>query len=151
MVLGLVLEQETSNEARRIEVTRKTTPEGALVALRAAFYNERQFGRQLWETATASTLAIDEVAALCDIAALVWDSIDSPRLSFKLPRMWQCEYLGKAQLRFTSYGPYRTVGTQCKYEAIAYRSPPSQRIDFRYSSPSTSSTELRTELRTQWG
>lgn len=106
---GLVLEQETSNEARRIEATRKTTPEGALVALKAALVNEAPLARQLWDAATSSSLTLDEVAALCDIAALVYEPIDSLTLSLKLPKMWRCENLGQGKVKFVSHGPYRAA------------------------------------------
>ena len=106
---GLVLEQEVSSEAKRLEATRKTTPEGAFVALKAVLENEVAFKQALWYAATSPDMMLDEVAACCDIAALMYEPVNSLSLSVKLPRMWRCENLGSGKVRFTSHGPYRGI------------------------------------------
>ena len=106
---GLVLEQEMSNEARRLEATRKTTPEGALVALKASLVNEESFKQALWNAATSLDMGLDEVSALCDIAALVYRPVNSLTVSLKLPKMWRSENLGQGKVKFVSHGPYRVA------------------------------------------
>ena len=106
---GLVLEQEVSSETRRIEATRKTTPEGALMALKAALVNETVFKQSLWYAATSPEISIDEAAALCEIADLIYEPVDSLIISTKLPSMWRCENLGQGKVKFVAHGPYRGV------------------------------------------
>lgn len=106
---GLVLEQEVNPEARRIEAARKTTPEGALVALKAALEKEDVFKDALWYAATSPDSSLDEIAALCDIADLIYSGVSSLVLSLRLPRMWKCENLGNARVKFISLGPFRHI------------------------------------------
>jgi len=106
---GLVLEQEASNEVRQIEATRKTSPEGAMLALKTALSNDNVFKQALWYAATSPDLTLDEVAALCDIAALLYPPIASCTITLKLPQKYRCEHLGKGKIRFVPHGPYRTA------------------------------------------
>ncbi|KAK3716664.1 Transcription initiation factor TFIID subunit 2 [Vermiconidia calcicola] len=104
---GLILEQEVSNDVRKMEATRKTTPEGALVALKNALGQEDEFGQALWYAATSPDIALDEVAALCDVAALVYEPIHSLTLCLKLPKMWRCRNMGQGKVKFVAHGAYR--------------------------------------------
>ncbi|KAK5120410.1 hypothetical protein LTR85_006349 [Meristemomyces frigidus] len=106
---GLVLEQEASNEVRQLEAIRKTTPEGAIAALKISLGNESVFKHSLWYAATSPDIALDEVAAFCEIAALLYQPVASCTITLKLPQMYRCEHLGKGKLRFVPHGPYRTV------------------------------------------
>lgn len=106
---GLVLEQEVSHEARHLEATRKTTPEGALAALKTALQGERTFNDALWYAATSPSLTLEEIAALADIAALVFDSKVSLGVTMKYPRYWRAVHQGRGKIKFLSHGPYRTT------------------------------------------
>jgi len=105
----LVVEQEVSNEARQLEATRKTTPEGAIVALKAALGSEVVFKAALWYATTSPSLSVDEVSDFCDIAALLYDPIASLNVAVKLPRSYRCARVSKAKVRFVPHGPYRVV------------------------------------------
>ncbi|KAF2482225.1 hypothetical protein BDY17DRAFT_298166 [Neohortaea acidophila] len=105
---GLIIEHEPSAEAKRLEATRKTTPDGALVALKATLENESSFKDALWDATTSTDLSMEEVAALCDIAALVYEPVDSHIVSLTLPRMWRCKNMGQGQIKFIPHGKYRT-------------------------------------------
>ncbi|KAK5130051.1 hypothetical protein LTR08_002525 [Meristemomyces frigidus] len=109
---GLVLEQETSNEVRQLEAVRKTTPEGALAALKLALSNETLFKRALWYAATSPDMTLDEVAGFCDIAALLYAPVSSCKITLQLPQKYRCEHLGKGRLRFVPHGPYRRAPTR---------------------------------------
>jgi transcription initiation factor TFIID subunit 2 len=106
---GLVLEQEVSSEARRLEATRKTTPEGAIAALKKALESDPEFGGTLWSCITSQSLMLDEVASLCDIAALVFEPVDKQVVRLRLPRKWRCENVGQGKVRFVAHGLYRLV------------------------------------------
>lgn len=106
---GLVLEQEVNHEIRHLEATRKTTPEGALAALKNTLQGQTKFKQALWDAATTGTLTIEEMGALADIAALVFDAKVSLSVTLKYPRHWRVVNEGRAKLRFLSHGEYRTA------------------------------------------
>lgn len=106
---GLVLEQEANAETRRIEATRKLTPEGALAALKVTLQNDNNFKQSLWYAATSPDISVDEIAAFCDIAALVYDAVTSQTVILKLPRPYRCKYEGQGKMRFWQQGAYRTA------------------------------------------
>ncbi|KAM3420333.1 hypothetical protein BST61_g3614 [Cercospora zeina] len=106
---GLVLEEAQSNEARRIEATRKTTPEGAIAALKIAFEKDEVFKQALWYAATSPCITLDEVGSFCEIAELMFDAVTSLTLTIKYPLPWKVQHLGKGKMRFYNYGDrYRT-------------------------------------------
>ncbi|KAF2772046.1 hypothetical protein EJ03DRAFT_334272 [Teratosphaeria nubilosa] len=104
---GLVIEQEASSEQRHLEATRKTSPEGAIAALKLALSNEPLSKEALWYAATSDLLTLDEIAAFCDVADLIFDAIASCRITLKLPKMWTAMNLGKGKVAFTQRLPYR--------------------------------------------
>ncbi|EMC95508.1 hypothetical protein BAUCODRAFT_123936 [Baudoinia panamericana UAMH 10762] len=106
---GLILEQAASSEARQFEVSRKTTPDGAIAALKAALGNEDRFKRALWYATTSPDLTLDEVAAFCDIAALLYPAVASAKVTLKLPRLYRCKHLGRGKMRFWQTGSVKTA------------------------------------------
>ncbi|WPH02308.1 Hypothetical protein R9X50_00517000 [Acrodontium crateriforme] len=106
---GLVLEQEASNEALKLEANRKTSPEGALLALKSELSGDETFNKALWHVATSSYLSVDEIAAFCNIAALLYEPISSCRVVLRLPQSYRCEKVGKGLIKFIPHGAYRTV------------------------------------------
>ncbi|KAJ8611805.1 hypothetical protein MRB53_037718 [Persea americana] len=106
---GLVLEQEASTDTLRIEATRNKNPEGALEALRLALQDDDVFKKALWYAATSPIISISEAGSFCDIAALLYDAVTSHHVVLKLPRLYNCQHLGNAKLRFFQRGPYRTA------------------------------------------
>ncbi|KAK6406860.1 Transcription initiation factor TFIID subunit 2 [Oleoguttula sp. CCFEE 5521] len=105
---GLIVEQAMSSEARHLALTRKLSPDGALKALKLALQGEASFADALWSAATSDTLSVDEVAAIADIAALVFEPKTSLTLSLKLPRKYHATNLGGGKIKFVADGPYRT-------------------------------------------
>ncbi|KAF2217427.1 hypothetical protein CERZMDRAFT_108167 [Cercospora zeae-maydis SCOH1-5] len=101
---GLVLEEAQSNEARRIEATRKTTPEGAIAALKIAFEKDETFKQALWYAATSPCITLDEIGSFCEIAELMFDAVTSLILTIKYPLPWKVQHLGKGKMRFYNYG-----------------------------------------------
>ncbi|KAH9826250.1 transcription initiation factor tfIID [Teratosphaeria destructans] len=104
---GLVIEQEASSEQRHLEATRKTSPEGAVAALKLALANEPLFKEALWYAATSDLLTLDEIAGFCDVADLIFDAVASCRITLKLPKMWTAVNLGKGKVAFNQRMPYR--------------------------------------------
>lgn len=141
---GLVLEQEASSEVRHIEATRKTTPEGAIAALKVVLGNSEVFKKALWHASTSPGNTLEEVAAFCDVAALLYQPIASCRVTLKLPPMWTCKNLGKGKVSFTPRLPYRTKP----------RSPLSRddwqdmlRLGLRYTGPKPEEAHIEQQRR----
>jgi transcription initiation factor TFIID subunit 2 len=110
---GLVLETEViDHEIRHLEATRKTSPEGALAALKNILQVQPKFKQALWEAVTSPTLALDEIGALADIAALVFDAKVSLGVTLKYPRHWRVVNDGRGKVRFLPHGAYRTAPTK---------------------------------------
>lgn len=103
----LILEQEASSETRHLEQVRRVTAPGAMAALKASLEPEEVFKQSLWYAATSPYITIDEIAALCDIAALIYEPREALMLSLKMPRMWRCENLGQGRVKFVPGGPHR--------------------------------------------
>ncbi|KAK3116918.1 Transcription initiation factor TFIID subunit 2 [Teratosphaeriaceae sp. CCFEE 6253] len=108
---GLVLEQESTNQVRVLDALRKSTPDGALAALKAELGSDDVFKTALWyATMAPTTTTLDDIAALCDIAKLLYAPIASSIVVLKLPRSFTtCERLGGGRMRFLQDGPYRTA------------------------------------------
>lgn len=104
---GLVLEQEVNHEVRHLEAIRKTTPEGALAALKNILQGESVFKEALWYAATSPILTLDEVGALTDIAALVFDARVTLAVTLKYPRHWRVVNEGRGKVRFVPHGAFR--------------------------------------------
>ncbi|QIW95833.1 hypothetical protein AMS68_001351 [Peltaster fructicola] len=105
---GLVLEQEITAEARHLEVTRKTTPEGALAALKQYLLEHASFREALWYAITNPGMTVDEVGALADVASWLYDAKTSYMVRLRLPRPYRAERVRDATVRFWQFGAYRT-------------------------------------------
>jgi len=129
---GLVLEQEVNHEIRHLEATRKTSPEGALAALKNILQVQPKFKQALWNAVTSSTLTIDEIGALADIAALVFDSKVSLGVTLKYPRHWRVINEGHGKVKFLPHGAYRTAPTKgLPFDDWTYL----QELKLQYSGP----------------
>ncbi|KAK3671208.1 Transcription initiation factor TFIID subunit 2 [Recurvomyces mirabilis] len=106
---GLVLEQEASNETRAIEANRKASPEGAIAALKVTLGDEEVLKEALWYAATSTDISLDDIAGLCDIAALMFDPVASSIVTLRLPRQWHVARQDRSNkvMRFRQHGPYR--------------------------------------------
>lgn len=106
---GLILEQGISEETRRAAVSRKTTPDGALVALKQILGNEAAFQEGLWYAITSPLISIDEVGELTDIASLLFDATTSYIVKLRLPRPYKAARLKDATVKFWQHGAYRSA------------------------------------------
>ncbi|KAF2164337.1 hypothetical protein M409DRAFT_67874 [Zasmidium cellare ATCC 36951] len=135
---GLVLEQEVNSEIRKIETTKKTTPEGALAALKLALSNDDTFRKALWYAATSPDISLDEVSAFCEVAALIYEPVTSHTIMLKLPRPYRCVHEGRGQIRFYQQGNYRTRPSlgldKDDYEAL-------ESYELKYSGPLAEETK----------
>ena len=104
---GLILEQDPT-EARPVDFANKTTPEGALEALRVAVATNEVFKAALWDATLSNSLTIFEMVELLDIAALLFEPATALTVVLPLPHYWRVEHSGRGKLRFYQASSYRT-------------------------------------------
>nr|POF19886.1 transcription initiation factor tfiid subunit 2 [Quercus suber] len=91
---------------------RRTTPEGALEALKGALESDAVFKKAVWYAAKAPDITLDEIAAFADIAGLIYEAKNSVTITLRYPRHYRCERDGgspgkSAIVRFIPHGAYR--------------------------------------------
>ncbi len=106
---GLIIEQESSTEARRADLARKQTVVGALAALKAEIGNNSVLQQGLWTAIASPALTLSEMGELLDICSLLYAPESSMIVVLKYPRYWKCTKTGKATLTFTHTNRVRTT------------------------------------------
>ena len=94
---GLTIEQETSTEARRLELERKQTIPGAIEALKAELSGNEEFESGLWGAATSPIVSLSEMVQLLDICATLYPAVSSMVVVLKYPRYWECTRVEKVR------------------------------------------------------
>lgn len=92
---GLTIEQETSTDARRIELERKQTLPGAIDALKAELAGNEAFENGLWAATTSAVISMNEMNELLNICAMLYPAVSSMVVALKYPRYWECTKMGK--------------------------------------------------------
>ncbi|KAF2154641.1 hypothetical protein K461DRAFT_266033 [Myriangium duriaei CBS 260.36] len=103
MDAGLVLEQDVQTEARQLDLARKSSPEGALNALKQRLENDQIFKEALWSATLSRELSLVETSSFLDIAALLFEPSSMQGrliLTLPLPRKWAVRNKGQGKLRF---------------------------------------------------
>lgn len=106
---GLIIEQESSTEARRADLARKQTVVGALAALKTEIGTNPVMKQGFWTAITSPTLTLREIAELLEICSLLYTPESSMVVVLKYPRYWSCAKAGKATLVFTPTARIRTT------------------------------------------
>ena len=106
---GLVIEQESSTEARKLDLARKQTVVGALAALKSEISTNTVLKEGLWTAIASPTLTLREIGELLELCSLLYDRESSMIVTLKYPRYWRCRKTGKATLTFTQTNRVRTV------------------------------------------
>ena len=92
---NLIIEQESSTDARRDALARKQPVEGALKALKAEMGGNEALKRGLWEIITSPTCTLRETGEILQICKLLFEPESSMIVVLKYPRYWQCTKIGK--------------------------------------------------------
>ena len=128
----------------KIETTKKTTPEGALAALKLALSNDDTFKKALWYAATSPDISLDEVSAFCEVAALIYEPVTSHTIMLKLPRPYKCVHEGRGRIRFYQQGAYRIKPSKGldkeDYESL-------ESYELKYSGPLADETKQYIEAK----
>lgn len=92
---NLIIEQESSTDARRDDLARKQTVEGALKALKAEMSGNEVLKVGLWEVITSPTCTLRETGEILQICKLLFEPESSMIVVLKYPRYWECTKTGK--------------------------------------------------------
>ena len=131
---GLVIEQESTTEARQADLARKQTVEGALNALKDEVAADTVLKKELWKAIESPTLYLRQLGELLDICSWLYEPDQKIVIVLKYPRYWGCKHLGKGKLLFTRTARIRT--TVPKRQPVAV--PPQPSVKRENSNPNKS-------------
>ena len=106
---GLVIEQESSTEARQADLARKQTVLGALNALKDEISSNTVLKREIWNAISSPTLSLQQMGDLLDICDLLYTPETSMVVALKYPRYWTCTKIGKGKVLFSPSSRIRTT------------------------------------------
>lgn len=92
---GLIIEQESSTEARQADLARKQTILGALAALKAEMGANAVLKAALWEAVTSPVISLKEMGDLLLVCSLLYTPVTSMEVRLEYPRYWKCRNNGK--------------------------------------------------------
>ena len=101
---GLIIEQDSSTEARQADLARKQTIVGALTALKDEIGANAVLKDALWEAITSPAISLREMGELLLVCSLLYAPETSMKVRLKYPRYWKCRNNGKVCL-FASIAP----------------------------------------------
>ncbi|KAL8965048.1 MAG: hypothetical protein Q9183_004060, partial [Haloplaca sp. 2 TL-2023] len=98
---GLVIEQaESTTNARKASLARRTTVQGALAALKEEVRDNEVLKKGLWTAISSTALSFKEIKQLLEICSWLYEPRTTIRIVLKYPRYWRCEKVGKGKVRF---------------------------------------------------
>ena len=110
---GLVIEQaESTTNARKASLARRTTVQGALAALKEEVRDNEVLKKGLWTAISSTALSFKEIKQLLEICSWLYDPHTTMRIVLKYPRYWRCEKVGKGKVRFLQTSRVRTKPIQ---------------------------------------
>lgn len=105
---GLTIEQESSTEARQLDLARKQTIHGALNALRDELASNETLKTELWTAITSPTLSLYQMGDLLEICDLLYTPETKLIIALRYPRYWTCTKVGKGKMLFKHSNRFRT-------------------------------------------
>lgn len=105
---GLIIEQESSTEARQLDLARKQTILGALNALKDELSSNETLKTELWNAICSPTLSLHQMGDLLEICDLLYTPETKLIIALKYPRYWTCTKIGKGKLIFKHSDRIRT-------------------------------------------
>lgn len=92
---NLIIEQEASTDARRDDLARKQTVEGALKAFKAEMGKNEVLKKGLWDIITSPISTLRETGEILQICDLLYEPESSMIVVLKYPRYWKLSKVGK--------------------------------------------------------
>lgn len=116
---GLVIEHESTTEARQADLARKQTVEGALNALKDEVSGNPVLKKELWKAIESPTLSLRQLGELLDICDWLYEPDSKIIVVLRYPRYWASKNLGKGRLLFSRTSRVRTTIPKRKTVAAA--------------------------------
>ncbi|KFZ11019.1 hypothetical protein V501_04946 [Pseudogymnoascus sp. VKM F-4519 (FW-2642)] len=91
----LIVENETSMEAKKALVARTTSIEGAMNALKEELEKNATLKQGLWDAVRSRQIAVSEQSDYLDICTVLYDAVESMVVRMKYPRYWKAKHLGR--------------------------------------------------------
>jgi transcription initiation factor TFIID subunit 2 len=91
---GLVIEQESSTEARQAQLARRQTITGAIAALKQELAGNQVLKGALWAACNSPFVGLSELCDFVDLCAVLYDPIEQKLVNLKYPRYWSVQHLG---------------------------------------------------------
>ena len=97
---SLIIEQETTTEARKVGLERKQNVPRALQALITEISGNEALKQGLWAAVTSPVISLQEMAELLEICSLLYRPVRSLVVVLKYPSYWRCKHTGKVRSSF---------------------------------------------------
>ncbi|KAI1932740.1 Transcription initiation factor TFIID subunit 2 [Ophidiomyces ophidiicola] len=104
----LVIEQESSTNAREAKLARKQTIPGALDALKNELSGNTALRDAIWSACNSRQTSLNELNDLLCVCSILYEPIDQMIIRLKYSKCWRAEHLGDGKMRFSKSGQYRT-------------------------------------------
>ncbi|MCJ1393758.1 hypothetical protein MMC18_006634 [Xylographa bjoerkii] len=157
---ALIIEQDSSTQARQDDLARRKTISGALSALRADLAANTTLQSSLWQAISSPALTLPQLGALLEICSLLYEPQTSILVALKYPRYWQCRSSGRTTLPGTSkpslvltFSHTRKIRTKLipkipLHTAVVQQAPlPTPALKRSGSSSSTATAPLRLSIK----
>jgi transcription initiation factor TFIID subunit 2 len=95
---GLIVEQDVNLDARKAQIARTTTIEGALAALKEELKDNSSLKDALWKAIESPVIEVHEQTDLLDICYVLCDVEDTWVIKLQYPLYWEVHHLGKVCL-----------------------------------------------------
>jgi len=95
---SLIVEQDVSLDARKAQIARTTTIEGALTALKQELKENAGLREALWKAIKSVVIEVHEQRDLLDICAVLYDAVEAWVIKIKYPRYWEAKHLGRVSV-----------------------------------------------------
>lgn len=94
----LIVEQDTSLEARKANILRTTTVDGAITALKEELKDNQSLKDALWNAIMSTCIGVGEQLDLLDICGILYEAVDSLIIRLPYPRLWEMKVVTKVKL-----------------------------------------------------
>ena len=95
---GLVIEQESTTEARQANLSRRQTVPGAIAALKQELGGNTRFKDDMWASCNSARVGLNELRDFIDICSVLYDPVDRKMVKLKYPCYWAVQHLGNVSL-----------------------------------------------------
>ena len=85
---GLIIEQESTTEARKAHIARKQTVQGAVDGLKAEIATNGALKAGLWDAISSPNATVSEVLELLTVCSLLYESEQRIIFTIRYPRYW---------------------------------------------------------------